>query len=533
MSFESQIYGMMSNIVRFLKSQPINLGGYSSANGGAGGPPGGFIGYLPQGRVAYDETEASTDVTPSGATLVDNLNHIRYRIDTIESSGGIRVEENNVVVASGVTIVNFEDDFSISDDGGGQVTITLFSGTTETSLSGIYGEDLTSQTPETHFSTQYEFYPNSLEVYYNGIRQSETYFTQDENYSGFTMTFAVPSGDTVLVDYQAVVSGNIRHTHSQYALETTFSGYYTKSEVNNLWAVTAPIDHTHVEDDITDLSHDAVKIQGVSVDTALPIDGQALAYDALLGKYTPTTISGSGGGSSTISVWCPYAPPASGTSYDDEFSNSSFNSSLWTEYDPGNCLTILEDDRGLVFTQDMTNGYKVAGIYQPIPSGDFTITTKTDALTRQLDFTDTGIGLALWEDATDSSKKIYTWELDVRSDDHTAQLMQWTNYTTRAGLVTNYTGVITTSLYLRIRRSGANYSFDWSHDGIGWIMLDPPTVADRTLSFTPTSFGITLYNSIGAYKIGSIGAITSFFRYNASDVGISGTLYGRRVGLVI
>lgn len=519
-----------------MKAQPINLGGYSAPSGGAGGPPGGFIGYLPQTRVAYDETEASTDYTPaSGMTLVDNLNHIRYQMAAISGGMGVSVSENDIVIASGVTVLNFENNFDVVDDGSGIATITLSSGVYETSLSGVFGEDLSSQIPGTHFDTGLEFFPASLSLYYNGVRQDGSLFSEDIDYSGFTTTFTTYSGDSVLVDYQAMVSGNIRHTHSQYALETSLSGYYTKSEVNSLWAVTAPIDHTHVEADITDLSHDAIKIQGVSVATTLPTDGQALAYNALLGKYTPTTISGSGGGSvSTVSVWYPDAPPASGTSYDDEFSDSSFNTSLWTEYDPGSCLTITEDDRGLVYNQTMTNGYKIAGIYQPIPAGDFSITTRANFLVRQLDYVESGFGLALFEDASDSSKGIYTWEGVVRSDDFAMEFMRWTNYTTRSALIGAFNCLIPVSdYYLRIRRTSANYFLDYSSNGIGWVGLMPVTVANLTLAFTPTSFGIVMYNSLGTYTVGSIGAIASFFRYNNSDVGIAGSLYGRRVGLVI
>lgn len=63
----------------------VNLGGASGAAGGTGSPPGGFLGKLPQSRVAYDTTEAAT--ATGGSTLVDNLNHIRARLATLETSG--------------------------------------------------------------------------------------------------------------------------------------------------------------------------------------------------------------------------------------------------------------------------------------------------------------------------------------------------------------------------------------------------------------------------------------------------------------
>lgn len=49
--------------------------------------------------------------------------------------------------------------------------------------------------------------------------------------------------------------------------------------------------HTHVEADITDLDHDALKINGVPV-SGLPLDGQILVYDAGDNAWQPQTIPG-------------------------------------------------------------------------------------------------------------------------------------------------------------------------------------------------------------------------------------------------
>jgi len=62
------------------KARPLFLGGISSYSGGAGSPPGGYLGVLPQTRVAFDMTEAaSSGISPSGS-LLDNLNRIRHDI---------------------------------------------------------------------------------------------------------------------------------------------------------------------------------------------------------------------------------------------------------------------------------------------------------------------------------------------------------------------------------------------------------------------------------------------------------------------
>jgi hypothetical protein len=57
------------------------------------------------------------------------------------------------------------------------------------------------------------------------------------------------------------------------------------------------VGHQHVEADITDLDHDAVKIQGADVPAPLAGDDQkALVYDAASGDFIYATAGGSGGG---------------------------------------------------------------------------------------------------------------------------------------------------------------------------------------------------------------------------------------------
>ena len=109
------------------RSLPLYLGGISAPSGGTGGPPGGFIGKLPQTQITYDLTELATDYTPlSGYTLLDNLNHIRYRLGIIESGGSssLMIMEDGSPIASGVTVINFEGDFTVTPIPSG-VTVTM------------------------------------------------------------------------------------------------------------------------------------------------------------------------------------------------------------------------------------------------------------------------------------------------------------------------------------------------------------------------------------------------------------------------
>jgi hypothetical protein len=144
--FEYTVLDIIENASRIAKTTPLNLGGAGGAGGGVGVPPGGFIGQLPQYRVAYDTLEAATlDTLPSGVngisgwSLVDNLNHIRYRIGVLESGGvsgsgtiivkdwdgSPTVNDVNTIIFSGATVL---------DVGGGQVLVVVGSGGGGTSL---------------------------------------------------------------------------------------------------------------------------------------------------------------------------------------------------------------------------------------------------------------------------------------------------------------------------------------------------------------------------------------------------------------
>ena len=109
--FDYEILDAINNAMRSVKASPLNLGGIAGSGGGIGGPTGGIIGWLPQTRVAYDLSEvASSGIPESGMSLLDNLNHMRYRIEAIESgamAGYIEVQEEGVIVSPAVTVLNF------------------------------------------------------------------------------------------------------------------------------------------------------------------------------------------------------------------------------------------------------------------------------------------------------------------------------------------------------------------------------------------------------------------------------------------
>jgi len=104
---------------RFLyeQTQPLWLGGEAGSPGSVG-PPGGYIGLLPQDRVHYDPDEL--EYSGGSTSLKDNLAHDRYRLTTFmeqlasyEDSGGSICSGGSVVAGeypswgSGAWIVGF------------------------------------------------------------------------------------------------------------------------------------------------------------------------------------------------------------------------------------------------------------------------------------------------------------------------------------------------------------------------------------------------------------------------------------------
>ena len=123
-----QIMIMFQQQKRLMYGQPLYLGGASGVSGGVDGRSGGFVGQLPQTRIAYDSTEGAVVGSAGSPTLLDNLNHIRYRLGIVESggvSGQINVANSDIIVASGVTVLDFSSDFSVTESPTGEANVAF------------------------------------------------------------------------------------------------------------------------------------------------------------------------------------------------------------------------------------------------------------------------------------------------------------------------------------------------------------------------------------------------------------------------
>lgn len=246
------------------------------------------------------------------------------------------------------------------------------------------------------------------------------------------------------------------------------------------------------------------------------------------GRHIGPFITGTSGGNLTLlkSIWNVDAPPASPSASDSEFNGGSNSVPTgFTEYDPGSILTVTESStyKNVQLSHTTIAGtLDVAGIYKAIPAGDFTIWTKYHFYGQNVNYA--FIGLCLWEDATDSSKKIAGYGLSPRNNTLLNNgLYLQTNYNTFNSATENNFNFIQSSGYLELRRNGSNYYLRYSNDGLSFFggssALNP--------GFTPVHFGVGMGNTTGVTLLGTF----DFFRYVASDVGLNGILAGQLAGI--
>ncbi len=138
--------------------------------------------------------------------------HTPFEMTTGGSASTLSVEQNGVLIGSGITVLNFVNS-TVVNTSPGHVTVTSLGGGGGESVSHIYNETLSGTT---HFSTANQFNASTLRVFYNGVKQDDNYFTPDGDRHGFTTTFTVLAGDELFVDYDipgsGVASSGVGHT---------------------------------------------------------------------------------------------------------------------------------------------------------------------------------------------------------------------------------------------------------------------------------------------------------------------------------
>ncbi len=234
------------------------------------------------------------------------------------------------------------------------------------------------------------------------------------------------------------------------------------------------------------------------------------------------TISGGGGGGpgeSDFTIWMPEAPPASPSSYDDEFDDASFDTSLWTEWDVSSTLTVNEAEHGLYFTGGTVNDGQ--GIFIDITDQDFVIYTYVGALNASTG-DDIG-GLLILEDTANlSTSDAVIWgiyrggSVGLRA----AWLNQYNSWNSTLSNRTTGPGGYEPGYFLRLRQSGTTWYFGYSIDGYHWMDVDNVT---RKWAVDGIGLGqrknTTNNSNLFHFK---------FFRFSTND-GVDDMLYGDRV----
>ena len=254
----------------------VNLAGEPGTSGGTGVPPGGFTGQLIQSKVTYDTSEISSldvPVSLSGASLLHNLNRIRYWLD--EKNVKFIVEDEGIEIASGITVLNFV---------GAPVDVALTSGYTDQvtiSISGTGGGEGGDTVKVSSDDTTANYLEQKLTV----------------GSAKITLTTVNPGGNEEReVDLGTVDIDDL----NDVTITTVASGEilaYTNAW-KNLTLVEAGVSatgHEHIETDITDLEHDAIKLRTRDISTSAPSDGQAYRWRSGTSEWVPSGIAEGGG----------------------------------------------------------------------------------------------------------------------------------------------------------------------------------------------------------------------------------------------
>lgn len=240
--------------------------------------------------------------------------------------------------------------------------------------------------------------------------------------------------------------------------------------------------------------------------------------------------AGSGGGNLTTNeaIYEPFAPPEVANDMNEEL---RVDIGDFTEFDIDDIMTYSIDTSGLKVSIGTTpTNHSVSGFLKSLPVGygDFSIEAhvfhrgKKDV---NLTYALAGIMLS---NGTSNTSHLFTYSLVTGYNvANSLYAHNWDNYNTPAAVdpTTALMNLSNSSLdvFLRIRKNGTTYEFDYSPDGRSWHFI----YSINSFYFTPTHCGLMFenMNSTGTDQYGGY----SFFRYVDENVGAGGAIGGRRV----
>jgi hypothetical protein len=220
-------------------------------------------------------------------------------------------------------------------------------------------------------------------------------------------------------------------------------------------------------------------------------------------------------GGGTHSLWFPDAFPGSPTAQSDHFDDASL-AAKWHEFDTAGKVVISEANHHVKFAiTSLINNH--VGMWQTLPSGDFTITAKMRTeYAKNLEAKYMYWGITLFQDATNnpSTCDLLIFHVYQYNNTVTAQVLYWTDYDSYSSAAYVGPAIMVApfqAIYFRVRRNGTNFYYDLSLDNLSWKQYAGP-IAQGTY-FTPAEFGITCYQESGAEQY----VYCDWIYYQASD----------------
>jgi hypothetical protein len=228
---------------------------------------------------------------------------------------------------------------------------------------------------------------------------------------------------------------------------------------------------------------------GATHDISVTFEAQATTADCTF-KDRALVVRSSGAPVPPRALYVPDFPPTSPNANDDEFDDASLNAA-WSEWDPGSVLTVTEGGTGVKLVNAAAS-LTAGGIYQALPSGDWSITTKVH--TTRNNASNVWPGILIGEDlsGSPSTSDFYTFGPAYGGSGPEISLAQWSSYTSFSSTAGGISEKVHAA-YFRVCKSGTTYTFSWSPDGIAWTMIGSP----GSLAWTPAHIGLGLVTDHG------------------------------------
>ena len=265
------------------------------------------------------------------------------------------------------------------------------------------------------------------------------------------------------------------------------SGGYSDSEVNNMLAAKANVNHLHTGVySETGHTHDFLALtdtpdnylgQGTKV-VAVKSDGSGLEF-----------VTASGGGSTAAYENLIDLPPAVPHPMDDEF-NDTVMDGKWSWINQG---TSVWTENGRYGAMDLlSGGDHTRLLVQQAPAGDFTASAKLTVLGPKANYFN--FGLCLYNSA--SSRRIVFGKCNRNgySGIQAIKLTSNTAFYSDAYLNGGWDSIF---IYVRIRKVGTSYSLDMSADGDFWWQVYTETISNFLTAISHIGVGYHRNNTSG------------------------------------